>query len=352
MNHYKVCSLLLGLVLACTSHAWELFRSDAQPRFLPIPPQDQKHRLSVEYVFNPHLPSLDRSELSDVLRKAAALLEKHLALQVEFTPIAEAEDIGAVVRSVPPEALASIKSRVFDFKGQTGDWRRLVTGTANALQQSGDDTQRARDFALPYLIAPPKSASLSDFSEALVETQLGRLQGWRSARTRGGSVLIDDSTANEYLMWHAYVGHHTPHHLILTNQIIASAEYVDNSVHSAIRGGVSNGLTTTAKKNSLGAASVVSLFPFVSSDPVTSGLRDGAFDSPDQRNEAIALMVVHELGHLLARHGHPYDNPACVMNPPPLLHFKRWMQQLDPASCKVGSSKAMKVGALRFLDTR
>ena len=167
-----------------------------------------------------------------------------------------------------------------------------------------------------------------------------------------GKAVIDDSPVNEYLYWIALSAQAIRHEVVLTNQIIASAEYLGNAIHSALRGGASNGFTNSAANTRSGLTSVVSVYPFLAADQVTSRLRDGAFENKQQRNDAIAMLLVHELGHQLLGLGHPFENDACVMNPPQLLRFKEWLKKLNPDKCDVGSSVDMRLGRLTFRDLR
>ena len=64
------------------------------------------------------------------------------------------------------------------------------------------------------------------------------------------------------------------------------------------------------------------------------------------------MLLVHELGHQLLGLGHPFENDACVMNPPQLLRFKEWLKKLNPDKCDVGSSVDMRLGRLTFRDLR
>ena len=175
------------------------------------------------------------------------------------------------------------------------------------------------------------------------------------------SVVHVFSTGNNLICYDNFVfcqlgGNSEPIQILviwgLINQIIASAEYMNNAIHSAVRGGVSNGYTNPASRTKSGLTSVVSVYPFLADDEITRRLRDGSFGSIRERNEVIAMLLVHELGHQLLGLGHPFENTACVMNPPRLLHFKDWLKMQNPKECEIGSSSDMKIGRFTFLDLR
>lgn len=126
-------------------------------------------------------------------------------------------------------------------------------------------------------------------AQALVDTHLGMLGAWRQVTGLNGNRIIDDSPLNEYAYWQALCAHALRHEVVLTNQIFASAEYSDNAIHSALRGGISNGFTNSAAHTQSGLTSVVSVFPFLTQDPVAKRLRDGNFENTQAHNAAIAM---------------------------------------------------------------
>lgn len=339
---------ILVIVGKCFAQAQHV----APTSFLEQPSLKSMHLIEVEYIINANYPTLNQQDLYRILNISSSFFKQNFSAQVEFRLSNELRDIKDILKLISPIDYASVNRALFNFKNKMGDKELLIARTANALRLSGDDTRQARNYAKQYLTAPLKSDSLIHFSEALVETQLTRLYEWSALKNSNGIKLIDDSLANEYLMWNNFVIKHTNKQLIITNQLIASAEYFGNSVHSSIRGGVSNGFTSPSINSSSGVASVVSLFPFVSEDPTTMKIRDGVFLNSEARNVAIALMIVHELGHQIIRLGHPFESISCVMTPPKLLHFRAWVEAINPELCPLGSSSAMTPGAIKFIDLR
>jgi hypothetical protein len=352
MLHFLRLFLVTFALVISAGFSYSQIQPYATPQFLELPSLDKKQIVEVEYVENSKFPTLKTNELIRILEISTSLMQKIFSVQVEFKFSDEHKDIKDILNSISQSDALAISHATYDFKNEKGDKSLLIARTANALRLAGDDTQHARIFAYEYLTFKPKSESLTDFSEALVETQLARLRDWSVLKNANGTYLIDSSFANEYLMWNTYAVKKTKKQLTITNQLIASSEYFGNSVHSAIRGGVSNGFTSPASNSSSGVTSIVSLFPFLAVDHATMRIRDGLFASADARDLAIAYMVVHELGHQLMRLGHPFENASCVMTPPKLLYFREWINGIDPKSCFLGSSKAMTLGAVKFIDIR
>ena len=260
--------------------------------------------------------------------------------------------IGPVFSAIPYAVRREYASLLFDFNKEQSSVQRLIRGTIQSLRAYGDDTAQAREFAKPHLLAPLTDSSIENFARALVDTQLSRLTRWRSTLGPAGRPLLDDSPFSEFVYWTALGMTELPYEVIITNQLMASAEYAENSVHSALRGGLSNGLTTGSIHAQHGTVSILSLYPFIATDPATMALRDGAFTNQAEMVGAAAALLTHEIGHQLLHLGHPFGNSACIMSPVQLLHFKAWMRGFAPARCAVGSAPAMRPGAHQFIDLR
>jgi hypothetical protein len=135
-----------------------------------------------------------------------------------------------------------------------------------------------------------------------------------------------------------------PYEVIVTNQLIASVEYANNSVHSALRGGITNGFTTPNPQSRYKTTAIVSTYPFIAEDAAIRALRAGeSYGRPDALRYA-GVLLAHEIGHQLWHLGHPYGRTACVMAPTPLLHFRRWVEGLMPADCPLAQEGPMKPG--------
>ncbi len=343
---------VLAMAACCALATYGQPLSAHSPRLLRVGDANALHLLRVEYVHNPDSLPMERSELAAVLKLAKEIAWEHLRLRIGFSEDITARDIADLFAQLSPREREKIASAVYDFRNGRGDKALLIARTAHTLRHDQEDNAQAREFAAPYLLAKPESDSLQDFSQALVETQLLRLQSYKDILRSKRPLPPGGNLVNEYPFWLDYAMVRSTHQLTLTNQLIAGAEYLGNSVHSALRGGISNGLTVQAKHSDSGLSSVVSLYPFYSEDAALLAIRDGRFASPEQRRRAVATLIVHEIGHQILHLGHPYGNHHCLMRPPELLHFKKWLDQLDAEQCRKASPESMKPGFVRFLDTR
>jgi hypothetical protein len=310
--------------------------SDAQERFLPLPKHGERVRLRVAYFHQARLPGPDATFRREVLARAVPLARTHLGIDLHFGPEVRRDlDEAFAGRIVLPQDWRKLVWQ----PGGRRDW--LVRSMLQELKTSGTSLEQMAAYARPHLVRPAELGTLEQLADALIATQLARFDAWRP--------LLGEGEAHQFLAWLDAAGQLSwPYEVVLTNQLIASVEYGPTSLHSALRGGVTNGITTQSEASAHGLVSVLSLFPFTSNEPAIVALRGGARAEGLEPAQWAAALLVHELGHQLLHLSHPYGRPACVMNAPPLLDFRAWVAGLDAKACPVGSSPEMRPGVLRF----
>ena len=92
---------------------------------------------------------------------------------------------------------------------------------------------------------------------------LERLEQWRQIKAADGAPVLDASPYNEWVYWDTLGYGNLPYDLVITNQLIASAEYYGVDIHSAIRGGVTVGTTSYSRTGKYGSYVFMSMFPFL-----------------------------------------------------------------------------------------
>jgi len=299
----------------------------------PLPrPYGETVTLNVAYVVNPGFPSMKAAQIRAVLAAARQGVRENFGVDVEFL---ETEELPLKVLAdrATSRDRSDWSKLIYDFKSGKGDRTRLTRGYASAFRSDDEPLERMIAYAEPYLLAPLPGRTYEGFAEAVTATLVARLEQIKSQKLPDGSGLIDGSPNNEVVFW-AYIGRLSfPYDVVITNQLIASAEYVGSSVHTAIRGGITNGITTSNPSSRYGATAIVSTYPLIGEDRVTRTLRgDETYSEADSARFA-GLLLVHEIGHQLFQLGHPYGRKSCVMNPPEMLHFRGWAGQLSPRDC-------------------
>lgn len=316
--------------------------------FLPLPQLDHKVPLRVVYAHNPRFARPAPELLAQVLLRAETLCLQHLRLNVQFEMLVE-QDIGTLFEGVTPSVWRRFKADIYDYRDGPPDRKKLITQMKAVVAANRSAVGEQIAFAKPHLLSTTEPKNASTLAEALVDTQLARFAAWQQLQGLDGRALLNDSIFNEYFAWvYAPRTKAWPFEIVITNQLVVSVEYADNSVHSALRGGVSNGITTQSPASRFGTVSVCSVFPMTSQDAVTSQLRGQAPGTDINATETIAALLTHELGHQLLHLGHPFNSKACIMNPAELLRFDDWVKGLNAPLCPIGHLAENKPGAHRF----
>ena len=275
---------------------------------------------------------MSAAQLGEVLATAQRGAMENFGVNVEFT---EPEELSlkALFDRATPGQRRDWNGLSYDFKGGKGDRTRLVRGYTAAIRSDDNSLDDLIAYAQPYLLAPVRARTYQGLAEAVTATLVARLEQLESQRLPDGSELIDGSPDNEVLYW-AFIGKLSfPYDVVITNQLIASAEYVGSSIHTAIRGGITNGITTDNPSAPRGMTAIVSTYPLIGEDGVVRSLRGGESYSEADSARFAGFLLVHEIGHQLFDFGHPYGRRTCVMDPPELLRFREWAGRLSPKDC-------------------
>jgi hypothetical protein len=274
-------------------------------------------------------------------------VEKFFGLRIAFGPV-QTTEISDLFNTMPDDAWREFQRAIYSASDGPLGLERMRQSTYDRLRSEGVSVDLARRFAQPYLSADSFSGDLKAVSSALLSRHLAGLAQWRTLRAADGEAIIGDKPYNEWMAWGA-LGYGTlPFDVVLTNELVASAEYQGNSIHSMLRGGVSIGTTFYSRTSSFHAYVMFSTFMFSNELPQAVAIRGEGDYSEMEAAMLAGTYLAHELGHLLLHLGHPYDNEACAMRPVVLLQFRSWSEKLDPGSCSVGSEPQMSVGAARF----
>lgn len=300
--------------------------------------------IRVVHATNPRLARFSPDHLRIVLASAQLTVWKNFGVNVEFT---EAPEIGIdrLFALVPPSVIEARMQSIYDFKSANGDKHELAEGINTTLAERGTKLEDALAFARPYL-PEVHPQNMEEFSGLLANVMLERLEQWRHIRAADGAPVLDASPYNEWVYWDTLGYGDLPYDLVITNQLIASAEYYGVDIHSAIRGGVTVGTTAYSRTSKYGSYVVMSTFPFLDNSDSTRQMRGGEQYSEVDAAELAGAYLAHEIGHLLFQFGHPFGQKACVMNPVSMLRFREWFNQVNNTDCRIGSRPEMTAGAI------
>ena len=305
-------------------------------------------RLSVAHVVNSRFERFSEAQMVEFLDALKSASEKQFGRRLEFDRV-ETFSIEEYFKAVPASKIAWRKQMIYDFKKRTGDRGALEASYERAI---GSQTTPAKDWAT-YAAREIGLAKVDTDPSAwkirLADTHLHRFASLAGMMAADGSPVIDRSPYNEWMYWTALGERDQPHDVVITNQLVASAEYWSVDIHSALRGGLSVGTTQFAKNANFGTHFWWSTFAYTSNDPVIVRMRGGERYEPLEAARLAGAGAVHELGHLLFHYEHPFGIPACVMSPTPMLRFREWVSKFDAAVCFAANAPGMKPGTAKIV---
>lgn len=345
--------LLASLALA-VAIGFQSTPSSAEQSFVALPKiENNAVAPRVIYIENPRFPKVEVQDLWKVLQSAADLVQGHFGVMVKKPSDIQILNIDDVFVDVVKKKRANFDDRTGDFRNGKVDWEKIKEFLVEQIKKEKDPLSEQIEFARPYLLRPLDEETLDGFSNAVIETFKIRLDHWTVAKLEDGHPVIGqvpgrpDLPHNEYGYWALMIKLGIDAEIILTNQLVASVEYIPIPVHTSIRGGITGGSTEYNPSSRLGSSVWVSLFPYLSNDNRIIELRKGDTYSRQEALSYAGAMLAHEMGHQLFQLGHPWSNPACLMRPAEALDFASWVNRLDAKACQIGSSPAMMPGTTK-----
>lgn len=336
----------LGLMLLCAAFL-SSGNAEAESKELPLPKLPSGSvELRVVHAINPRLSHMSAEQLQVLLSAVKTTAQQYFGVTLRFPPVDEIPLV-ALVQQLPADRWRERRKSIYDFKEGRGDPRRLATSFAGLLKQSGESLPAMTAYVKQHMRELEEN-SYEALGAALAELQLKRIERWKRIKALDGGSVIDAAPYNELEMWLALGYGDVPYELVLTNQPIVSVEYGSVGVHTAIRGGYTNGLTTYSKRARFGTYSVWSTFAFTNNDEWIKQLRGGETYRPHEAARLAGIHATHELGHQLFHLLHPYGRSACIMSPVQMLAFRAGAEKFSPKDCPLGSNPAMRPGAYKF----
>ncbi len=300
--------------------------------------------LRVAYAVNPRFPRLAPREIESLLAETARVARAQFGVDLEFEPVAELP-IDALFRIVPGFLMKERRAEIYDFRRGGGDRAALRAAILAALRDNPTELGQLIGYVRPWLERPLGEESREALADALTDTMLARLARWAAVEAPDGRPLLDGTPYNEFTYWDTLGYGRLPYDLVLTNQPVVSAEYDSADIHSALRGGLTVGATGYSREGRFRAFSFWSTFAFFSASAPAIELRGRRSYARGEALRLAGAYLAHEIGHLLYRYGHPFGEPACVMDPVPLLRFEESVARLDARRCAKAARAEMQPGA-------
>ncbi len=314
---------------------------------VPLPQiSAQPLELRVAHVVNPRLPRMSDEQVALMLETMVQATSEHLGIRVRFSKPVEIP-IAQAFSTIPPKFTELAKRDQYNFRSWFAWKSSLAKAFGRGFAKAGEPLEDMALFAQKKGIQLDAS-NFEAFGRDAAHLHLDRLNQWLKIKAIDGKSVIDDQAFHEYTLWNMLGYGQMPFELVITNQIIASVEYIQPSIHTAIRGGYTNGITSYNPRTHWGSFSVWSTFAFTSNDTEWLAWREGESYTPDEAAKLAGLAAVHELGHQLLHLLHPFGQKGCIMDPVPMFTYRAWASKLSAKDCPLRSSAAMTPGAYRF----
>ena len=347
----KILLAVLLLLAACQAYAQNAPVKAFPLSSLPLPQlTEQPIELRVAHVINPRLPRMSEAQIALMLEAMAKATYEHFGISVRFAQPAQIP-IAQAFAGIPTKFAELAKRDQYNFQSWFALKSRLASAYARGLAQAGEPLEDMALFAQKNDIKLD-ARNFETFGKDAALFQLDRMNQWLKLKAEDGKSVINEQPFHEYTMWN-HLGHgHMPYELVITNQIIASIEYIQPTIHTVIRGGYTNGITSYNPQSRFRSFSVWSTFAFTSNDADWLSKREGESYSTDEAARLAGLAAVHELGHQLLHLIHPFGQKGCIMDPVPMFAYRAWSTRLSAKDCPLRSSAAMTPGAYRFTYMR
>ncbi len=339
---YLILALFTLLVLvACSDNKTQ---EEVEWKSIGLPVLSGTVELSVAVVNNPRFPRLPEEQVPALLERTREMTYQQFGTRITFSKPANIsiDHFFDYLTPLIKQKRASEIVDVHDISDET--FTQMQQSIFATLENYSADRTRVIEYARPYLNNTFEGDEFLPFSHELISTLVTRLEYWQQQKAPDGEPILNNTPYNEWVWWDSIGYGAMPYDVVITNQLVASAELYAMDVHSAIRGGITAGTTSYSKNAILHAYSWVTLYPLLNDSELLIKLRGDAHYTPQQVVNYGAALLTHELGHLLLHLGHPFGDDRCIMSPMPLLKYRNWYEGFDPARCALRSQEQMTPG--------
>ena len=345
-NYFIPMLFALAMLAACSDD-----KTQEEGKWKPIglPVLSGTVELSVAVVNNPRFPRLAEEQLPALLARTREMVFEQFGIRIAFSKpdnISIEQFFDYLTPAVKQKRASEIVD-VYDISDET--FAQMQQSIIATLDNYSADRSSVIDYARPYLNSTFEGDDFVLFSRELIATLVTRLEYWQQQKASDGEPVLNNTPYNEWVWWDSIGYGAMPYDVVITNQLIASAELYAMDVHSALRGGITAGTTSYSKNATLHAYSWVTLYPLLNDSELLIKLRDETQYSPEQLIDYGAALLTHELGHLLLHLGHPFGDDRCIMSPMPLLKYHSWYEGFDPVACSLRSQEQMTPGVANIM---
>lgn len=313
---------------------------------IPLPDLSQQPvKLRVASVVNPRFKQLTKDQVNRILLRSRQMVKQYFDIDIIFSDV-DTLPVKEIFNALSDGLIRARQEEIVDIEHIDKQVREeMQQSVFKTLKNYAGNKDKVIDFAQPYLLHPEiKPKDFIELSYALVDTLVARLNYWHSELAEDSKSVLDGSPYNEWVWWDSLGYSELPYEIVISNQLVASAEKYAMDVHSSIRGGVTAGTTTYNKNSALSSYVYIMVYPMLNDSQLLTRLRQDETYSDEQIVNYSAALLTHEIGHLLLHLGHPFGQNGCIMSPTVMLNYRDWYDNLDAGQCALGSNREMVPG--------
>ena len=192
------------------------------------------------------------------------MVKQHFDIDIVFSDV-DTLPIKEIFNALSDELIDARRDEVVDIDKIDKQLREeMQQSVFKTLKSYAGNKDNVVDFAQPYLLHPEtKPRDFIELSYALVDTLIDRLKYWYTELAEDGRPVLLDDSYNEWVWWDSLGYTELPYDIVITNQLVASAEKYAMDVHSSIRGGITAGTTTYNKNTASSSYVYIMVYPML-----------------------------------------------------------------------------------------
>ena len=296
----------------------------------------EKFQLVVEYLEDPALPTLTPDQLSKLLERTEKYAREYLKLRVklrfsqkrslpEFFEARRA-DFDHPVLSYPVHAW------YIDLADENAP-ERIRAAIHDAIQDRPEDVLEQYFGPIP----DDRDQYVRRIQRRFM-TRLDEIYGEPDANGRPLFDARTNPTRGEqmsYAHWDTLLYQEKEVDFFLTNTALAGPD-TGMPIYVINRGGITSGFVENNAHRPYQGVGLVAMYPMLSNGPAFTSIR-GRWNEEEQL-DAIAFMILHELGHLLQRKAENYTLEGSVHRAPVGLDYVKWVAGIKEKHNRIDAS--------------
>ena len=217
--------------------------------------------LRVVRAINPRFPSLNEGAIVQTFEIARFITRDQYGLDVRFER-GNDYTVEQFLQLTPPAALEAAMRSIVEVPLPPLRPEGLATALAGHFGNPELDLRREAEY-LELFIPGATALDPEDLGMAVADVWVDALGAWPILIAEDGGPVKNNTPFHQHSLW-SFVGYgELPFDIVMTNQLVASAQTIGFSAPDAMRGGMTMGFTDVSRASRFGARSMVSTFSMI-----------------------------------------------------------------------------------------